>query len=477
MELSKATRPHYWRHTNNGTALLIMLLIVLAAFSTFIISALSSTNVNIQRQMKTTESMAQAKDALLSYASTFERPGVLPCPDTNDDGSGNPDGDVGCYSRIGRLPWKQLGLPDLRDGNGERLWYVVSSDFANVPSTQVVNNDESLGQLNICSSNGCGDPSPIPTPPTTAPLPTSNVAAIVFSPGTPIIGNNRQEGTDLEPNPAINIDPAKKALNYLDKITIDSNEFNNSTGSTNGNDFIAASTSSTFNDKLLAISAAEVFFNVNKRMEKKTTLIEIATCIAEYGNRNNLASDHRLPWSAPLAIDISNTAKFDDNIGLKNGRFPYDLGDSTTVLPPHDWSTNAIPPAKRKTFGACSSFPKWWASWRSYIYYAVASNFSPDNVTSSAPSPNSCTSPEGCLSVNGGSGKFAAVVIFSGKKLSSQNRTGLSNKQTVANYLEEPNLSSISSSGTFFKNDVASTTFNDTIVCIKPDMSISPDCN
>jgi hypothetical protein len=25
--------------------------------------------------------------------------------------------------RMGRLPWKTLRLPDLRDGHGERLWY------------------------------------------------------------------------------------------------------------------------------------------------------------------------------------------------------------------------------------------------------------------------------------------------------------------------------------------------------------------
>ena len=32
-------------------------------------------------------------------------------------------------SASGRLPWKTLGLPDLRDGHGERLWYAVSTQL------------------------------------------------------------------------------------------------------------------------------------------------------------------------------------------------------------------------------------------------------------------------------------------------------------------------------------------------------------
>ena len=467
----KTFSPHDWPYSNKGAALLVMLLIVLAAFSTIIVFALSSSNLDTQRQKKTLEAMAQAKDALLAYASTHDRPGVLPCPDTNNDGSGDPNGN-NCYSPIGRLPWKQLNISDLRDGNGERLWYAISSDFINVPSTRVVNNEESAGLINVCGSTGCGDSSPIPNPSTTAPFPTSNIAAIVFSPGAPIGENNRRDGTDPEPNPTINIDPAKKALNYLDSVVIDSKAFDNSSGSTNGNDFVAATTSNAFNDKLLPIFAAEIFSNVNRRMEKKATLVELAKCIAEYGNNNNTSSDHRLPWSAPLIIDVSDATKFDDSAGLRSGRLPYYVVDSTTAPPAHNWSTTYIPTAKRNTLGACSSFPKWWASWKSYVFYAVGSNFSPDH-----PPPNDCSDQTGCLGVNGGTRKFAAVVIFSGKKLINQARTSAAEKQDANNYLESDNLLSIANAASNFTNGTASTTFNDLVVCINPDMSLSPDCN
>ena len=51
------------------------------------------------------------------------RLGDLPCPDRDDDGDA--DAVPGCDTAalaLGRLPWKTLGLPDLRDGDGERLW-------------------------------------------------------------------------------------------------------------------------------------------------------------------------------------------------------------------------------------------------------------------------------------------------------------------------------------------------------------------
>ena len=50
-------------------------------------------------------------------------------------------------------------------------------------------------------------------------------------------------------------------------------------------------------------------------------------------------------------------------------------------------------------------------------------------------------------------------------------------KQDKNNYLEDVNSSSIGGAGTVFMNSAASSTFNDVIVCINPDMSLSPDCN
>src|SRR5690606_23241172 len=53
---------------------------------------------------------------------------------------------------LGRLPWKTLGLPDLRDGDGERLWYAVSENFKNNPRS----NCDFPGQPTCLNSNTRG---------------------------------------------------------------------------------------------------------------------------------------------------------------------------------------------------------------------------------------------------------------------------------------------------------------------------------
>ena len=78
-------------------------------------------------------------------------PGYLPCPDPDDDGwaestCGSLARHLGQAERLGRLPWKTLGLPDLRDGRGERLWYAVSTRYK--------------GLLNCAASRACVDMSP-----------------------------------------------------------------------------------------------------------------------------------------------------------------------------------------------------------------------------------------------------------------------------------------------------------------------------
>jgi hypothetical protein len=110
----------------------------------------------VQRLRITERALAHAKEALIAYAA--ERPitpavgpGYLPCPDTDDDGwaestCGSLSGHLGQAERLGRLPWKTLGLADLRDGHGERLWYAVSSRHK--------------GLLNCAASRECRDLTP-----------------------------------------------------------------------------------------------------------------------------------------------------------------------------------------------------------------------------------------------------------------------------------------------------------------------------
>ena len=146
------------RKARQAGAGLVLMALVLAVAVLASVAALGRGAVAsaAQRDRITERALAQAREALIAYAA--ERPidgavgpGYLPCPDTDDDGwaestCGSLSGHLGQADRLGRLPWKTLGLPDLRDGAGERLWYAVSARHK--------------GLLNCAASRECRDMSP-----------------------------------------------------------------------------------------------------------------------------------------------------------------------------------------------------------------------------------------------------------------------------------------------------------------------------
>jgi hypothetical protein len=453
-----------------GAALIIFAVIFALAATAFLVSSLDGTSIRIERDKITAATLAEAKVALIGFATNFRRPGALPCPDTNNDGSSDTNGNIGCYSNIGRLPWKSLALDDLRDGNGDRLWYSVSPNFRNVPSTTILNSDNTLGTLNVCPNAGCGDPSPIPVAPTNAPLPILvQQAAVIFSPGSPLVGQNRSDGVDINPAPAINVDNAKKAINYLDSVTLGVNQFNNAAGSNNGNDFTLGVKSSTYNDRLLTINTAEILNNIDKRMQAKKTLSGIASCLIEYANRNAVANDKRLPWPAPLTMsDYSDAINFDDDASRYAGRMPYHISSSTTTLPAHDWSTNG--PTTRNRMESCSNWPEWWNSWKNHVFYAVSKDFAANTTA-----PQSCLG--NCVSVDG-VGPFAAVLIFSGKRLAGQNRVTNADMGNPNNFLEDKNSTEVSgNSGNGDFTLIINSVQNDTTICIRQNLTIDLACS
>lgn len=139
--------------TEAGAALLAFLLVLLVGGSyAFLGDAKSfAQRAKLEEPRKTSKALAEAKAALIGYAVSREidpnctapgdncsRPGELPCPDLTSDGGaenvpicGTHDGqgEGGQSRQLGRLPWKDLRLLDLRDGAGERLWYAVSTNF------------------------------------------------------------------------------------------------------------------------------------------------------------------------------------------------------------------------------------------------------------------------------------------------------------------------------------------------------------
>ena len=122
-----------------GGALLVLMLLVFLAGASWMLAQSGSMEGRNQLDKVTASAMAQAKEALIGRAATDNnRPGSLTCPDVDNDGVAN--GDFGnCDALVGRFPWKTLDVPELLDGNGERLWYALSFNLRDHNSSPAIN--------------------------------------------------------------------------------------------------------------------------------------------------------------------------------------------------------------------------------------------------------------------------------------------------------------------------------------------------
>jgi len=308
-------------HGQRGAALIVMLVIVVMGAATALVGSLSTTAVKNARQDTTAAALAQAKDALIGRAvSDNNMPGSLPCPDTNDDGSAELLSGNDCPSYIGRLPWKTLDLPDLRDGSGERLWYALSTGFRDDDSARPLNSN-TKGTLLIYRADG------------TNPLTEAgyDAVAVIFSPGS-ILGS-QVRSTAAEQN---------SAANYLDIA----NGRNNATAS---GPFIAGSISDTFNDQLLFITTRNLMPLVEQRVAGT-----VKKALTDYYTANGY-----YPWADNLLSGGDNYAANDKT---NRGWLPRDAAAGSAP----NWAANSL--------------PQWFFDnqWYALIYYSVAEDYTED---------------------------------------------------------------------------------------------------
>lgn len=448
----------------HGSALLIILTIIGLGAASLLVSALNKANSQIERDKITAAALAQAKEALIGYAAGVNlsnpgpRPGDLPCPDINNDGSaepacGNAAGSTGQNLRLGRLPWKSLRLPDLRDGNGERLWYAVSNNFKISTRTTCTSpgmagclNSDTSGTITVKDSNGniifdgTG---------------TTGAIAVVFAPGSSF---TRQDGyvqnractpcnaQDVcTASPATNT-PRCNPTNYLD-IALGEDNANFQDSNTNGfiQGPISAAGATILNDKLLTITLGDLMPTIEKRVAG-----EVLACLTEYAAK--LSNQGRYPWAAPL--NPSAAPSYSDTSVSRFGRIPDTLfaatkSDSGNVMD-DSWTGNC----------RITSSSGWWLNWKELVFYAVADAYKPVL----APMPPACGTTGTCLTVNppSATANKQVAVFVAGRRLagvaSGQPRTSNNNKGTITNYLENQN--STPSDGTFERNAITPT-FND----------------
>jgi hypothetical protein len=231
--------------SQKGASLLVLLLFLLLGTGAFFIDFISDKKLEKQRELRTQNAVDTAKKALIAYAvSDTSRPGELPCPDIDNDGkidgvSGN------CSSLRGWLPWFRLGLGDIRDGDGERLWYAVSSAFrpyGSVPPGVPLNPDT---QTNIVINDI--DPADNPG--------VSYVAAVIIAPGRPLAVNESSR-TDQKLSGATADD---LVVSYLEDRNSDADKTT----------YTRQSATAGFNDVVMVITVDEIMEKVGNRVKQQ----------------------------------------------------------------------------------------------------------------------------------------------------------------------------------------------------------------
>lgn len=165
-----------------------LVLALLLAASTLLGGDFLRQQVIARAQGRSLRALALAREALLGYAVSYEvghaveGRGYLPCPDSANEGS-TPLGACGARDLgvIGRLPWRTLGLADLRDGWGECLWYAVAGSIKNNPKPTSLNWD-SPGQFALQRADGS---------PFALSVPDARAVAVVIAPGPALATQSR----------------------------------------------------------------------------------------------------------------------------------------------------------------------------------------------------------------------------------------------------------------------------------------------
>ena len=335
--------------SRGSAALLLVLFLALLALGAF--ASLGVSAFAPDRDAASDRALAQAREALIAHAADrpidlLVGPGYLPCPDLDGDGWAEPTcgslaGDVGQSQRLGLLPWKTLGLPELRDGHGERLWYAVATKHK--------------GLLNCAASRACVDMSPASALGTlslrdrggallhdgtlTDPrVPGAGAAAVVLAPGAPLLryaGPVVEQRRDCMPAPCA---PA----HYLDASPAgeDNADFvdrNDGTRVQNRNGFVAGPVADAdgrivVNDRVAAVATTDLLPRVMTRVA-----LEAAYCL-----RRAAARDGVLPPPAPC-----------EGASGPLGRVPdFDALEGCSL--------------------AAEGMPGWWNTWRDYVLYAPA---------------------------------------------------------------------------------------------------------
>jgi len=252
----------------------------------------------VTSENSTTASLATAKSALISYATSYYLResstgtshagihGLLPCPEKSTspaDGTSAPNCGTTHASSLGRLPWRSLQIQPLTDSNGECLWYAVSGGFFNFPKSPLTN-DDTPGKFQLYNLNGSLHKG------ATA---EDRIVALVIAPGRPLPGQNRLAAVSGLPCKVSKDNVV--AASYLDNYQ----GINNASVNGSTNDLIeqfiqanALSDNTSLNDRFITITSREIFDAIKQQTSLYETKmlnlgIELSNCLIDYSIASN----------------------------------------------------------------------------------------------------------------------------------------------------------------------------------------------
>lgn len=430
-----------------GFALITFVLVLLLAGTAVMFSLLDGNQVKVAQDKKTALALSEAKNALIGFAARSgvavgaARPGDLPCPDNYPSGHVN-EGTSGSVfattcngNAIGRLPWKTLGIADLRDANGDRLWYAVSNNFKNNPRVYPLNSDtlgtislrDSAGQLLNDGASGSG------------------LVAVIFSPGVPIV--RQDEVLQVRENANFN-----NPIHYLD-IALGEDNQNFINGNVDG--FISGIVKDVngnvvLNDKVIAITQREIMTSVEKRVAAAVSnaLLDhyCQPDAANYATKNCTGNIGNQFYPRPAVF--SDTSCFGAlSVLTCPSSIAENRGRIAVTLDAGAWNATSI---LRGT-----AVNNWFQrnGWREQTYYSV-------DVACVSPAVN-CGGGLGLsLTLNNALNNplSRVIVTMSGSSQIGQLRGTNPDKQNVLNYLEDENAVPLDD---VFTRAAAGVAFND----------------
>ena len=300
-----------------GAALMALLALIVAGTAFLLVQKLNAASTQVDREAQTRKALLQAKQALLAFAalddtvgSNMNRPGSLPCPAEGLATTARKDWGTALAScgstsnRVGRLPWKTLGLPELTDGSGEYLWYALSPRFRDQASLEI--NADLRGQIDLCRVAS----KPCPSGESVA----SEVVAVIFAPGAPVTtsgGYLQNRSTDTARDDVVN---------YLEGYSLDPT----ASLSAVADQFRAGPAEERFNDRLITITQSDLLeATENAVAARLRTLIlpRLSRYYADWG---------AFPYAAPFnPTDTVLDAKL---APTTQGMLPLAMGAATMSL-------------------------------------------------------------------------------------------------------------------------------------------------